>query len=195
MGTQVQCPACRQTFTAAAEMRVMPAAELAPTAEGPMEPAEHVEGDRPLQLSLDEEGVPPRVVGLPPRPLRFVPLPGEGDRAPGWRERPRGPGEPQPWGPEGSQLRRDCEPHRAGFILTLGVVSLVTLVLLCPLIGLPCGLAAWWLGQTDLQQMRLRQMDPEGLEKTQAGQMCGIIGTLLNGLVLLGLAFGLLAYL
>jgi uncharacterized membrane protein YccF (DUF307 family) len=75
------------------------------------------------------------------------------------------------------------------------VVSLVTLVLLCPLIGLPCGLAAWWLGQTDLQQMRLRQMDPEGLEKTQAGQMCGIIGTLLNGLVLLGLAFGLLAYL
>jgi predicted Zn finger-like uncharacterized protein len=76
-------------------------------------------------------------------------------------------------------VRRDCEPHRAGLVLTLGVVSLVLLAG-CGPVGLALGIAAWVMGQADLHKMRAGEMDPEGLSSTQAGWVCGILGTLLN---------------
>jgi hypothetical protein len=86
-----------------------------------------------------------------------------------------------------ARVRRDCEPHRAGLVLTLGVVSLVLLVI-CGPIGLALALAAWVMGRADLHKMRAGEMDPEGLASTQAGWVCGILGTVLNLLWVIGCA-------
>ena len=69
--------------------------------------------------------------------------------------------------------------HRGPLVLTLGIVSLVCNVLLIP------GILAWVFGKSDLKQMQLGQMDPEGRGMTQAGMILGIISTALVGLVLL----------
>ena len=63
------------------------------------------------------------------------------------------------------------KPHRGATILVLGILGIV----LCPFFG-P---AAWVMGSTDLQQMAARQMDSSGRDLTQAGRVCGIVGTIL----------------
>jgi predicted Zn finger-like uncharacterized protein len=78
-------------------------------------------------------------------------------------------------------VRRDCEPHRGTLILVLGIVSIVIHIL-----GLPLGLPAWIMGSRDLKKMDRGDMDPAGRGTTQAGYICGIIGTILGGLSLLG---------
>ena len=82
-------------------------------------------------------------------------------------------------------LRRDAEPHRGTLILTLGIIS-IALGMLCGIFGLPLGIAAWVMGRHDLMKMRQRTMDPAGEGLTQAGWICGIIGTILDSLWLLG---------
>jgi hypothetical protein len=79
-------------------------------------------------------------------------------------------------------VRRDSEPHRGNLILTLGIVSIVTAWLLGP-VGLIIGIVAWVMGQRDLKKMRTNVMDPQGLGSTQAGWICGIIGTAFGGLM------------
>ncbi len=83
--------------------------------------------------------------------------------------------------------RRDAEPDRGAVVLTLGIISLAAMVVWCaaPLWAI-LGLAAWIMGQTDLRKMNSGQMDDRGRSTTQAGWICGIIGTVLNGLVMLG---------
>jgi predicted Zn finger-like uncharacterized protein len=80
--------------------------------------------------------------------------------------------------------RRDREPDRGSLVLTLGIVSIV-LVVVCGPVGLVLGIMAWVMGQGDLRKIRDKQMDAEGQGTTQAGWICGIIGTVLNGLALL----------
>jgi predicted Zn finger-like uncharacterized protein len=89
-------------------------------------------------------------------------------------------------------VRRDCEPHRGPLVLTFGVLSLVMLSICFP-IGAVLGVVAWAWGQGDLRKLRRGDMDPAGQGLTQAGWICGIIGTALNGLFTLGCAglFGL----
>jgi hypothetical protein len=86
------------------------------------------------------------------------------------------------------RTRRDAEPHRGPLVLVLGIVGLV-IGLLCGL-GLPFGAAAWVMGYRDLRKMRYeKSMDPEGEGMTQAGMVCGAIGTffaLLCGLGMIG---------
>ena len=65
-------------------------------------------------------------------------------------------------------------PHRAGLVLTLGIVGL----LCCPLLG-P---AAWVMGQADMREMDAGRMDPGGRGVTQAGVILGIVGTILLAL-------------
>ncbi len=60
-------------------------------------------------------------------------------------------------------------PHRGGAILTLGILSIVICGLLGPI--------AWIMGNTDLSEMRAGRMDPDGESVTQAGKICGIVGT------------------
>jgi predicted Zn finger-like uncharacterized protein len=81
--------------------------------------------------------------------------------------------------------RRETEPHRGGFVLAMGIVSLAMIVACWPLSIIP-GLIAWICGRADLRKMRDDTMDPEGESSTQAGWICGIIGTCLSAVIWLG---------
>jgi len=75
------------------------------------------------------------------------------------------------------------KPHRGTLILVLGILSLVV----CG----PLGIAAWVMGSGDLKQMDAGTMDPGGRGNTQAGKICGIIGTIL---MIIGLCIGILFF-
>ena len=100
-------------------------------------------------------------------------------------------GEPQT-GHVRRRRRSDYEPHRGTMILVFGILSIVLGGL-----GLIFGPMAWIMGNADLRAIRAGRMDPEGEGQTNAGRVCGIVGTLLHGCVLLfvcGICFlGLLA--
>jgi len=63
------------------------------------------------------------------------------------------------------------KPHRGTLILILGILGIV----FCG----PLAVVAWVLGSGDLKQMDAGMMDPAGRGNTQAGRICGIIGTVL----------------
>jgi predicted Zn finger-like uncharacterized protein len=85
--------------------------------------------------------------------------------------------------PRRRRVRRDCEPHRATLVLVLGIISLVV-----GFVGFFTGLAAWIMGSADLKKMDAGEMDPSGKGTTQAGKVCGIIGTIFQGMMLLFVA-------
>lgn len=198
-GQAVRCPTCGTTFTVSPPESVAgsaAAAALQPP-EGDFQPLRG-----PLDFALDDgEPVAVQQVPPPPRPYQAVPIddapPANAQRrCPHCRERiarsaVRCPccgeavdPEERPW-ERGPWVRRDCEPHRGTVILALGVLSLVLMGMFPPL-GLPLGIAAWAMGEKDLELIRRQAMDPAGLSNTQAGRTCGIIGTVLNGLFTLG---------
>jgi hypothetical protein len=78
--------------------------------------------------------------------------------------------------------RRDLIPHRGSTILTLGILSLI----IC---GPILGPIAWIMGNQDMADIKAGRMDPEGEGSTNAGRICGIIGTILG---IIGLVFGCL---
>jgi hypothetical protein len=73
------------------------------------------------------------------------------------------------------------KPHRGTLILILGILGLVV----CG----PLGIAAWVMGAGDLKEMDAGTMDPAGRGATQAGKICGIIGTIL---MIIGVVIGIL---
>jgi hypothetical protein len=77
------------------------------------------------------------------------------------------------------------KPHRGTLILVLGILSLV--------ICAPLGIAAWIMGNGDLKEIDAGTMDPSGRSTTNAGRICGMIGTILLalGIVLMIAVFGL----
>jgi hypothetical protein len=52
-------------------------------------------------------------------------------------------------------------------------------------IGLGLGIPAWIMGQKDLAKMASGLMDDRGRGNTQAGWICGMIGTIVHGLGIL----------
>jgi predicted Zn finger-like uncharacterized protein len=84
--------------------------------------------------------------------------------------------------------RLDREPHRGGFILTLGIVGLAVGLTCWPIsfLAIVPSVLAWALGTVDLRKIRQGVMDPEGESSTQAGWICGIVGTATNTLLILG---------
>lgn len=81
--------------------------------------------------------------------------------------------------------RRDYEPHRGAVILVLGLLGL----LLCA----PLGIAAWVMGNSDLEKIQRGVMDPEGKGLTQAGRILGIVSTILLIIwCICGLLYGIL---
>jgi len=62
-------------------------------------------------------------------------------------------------------------PHRGTAILVLGILGLV--------ICAPLGIVAWVMGNNDLNEMATGAMDREGEGLTRAGQICGMIATIL----------------
>jgi hypothetical protein len=83
------------------------------------------------------------------------------------------------WDETNPLLRRDLLPHRGGLILTLGVIGLGA-GLLCGPLGVPFAIAAWVMGQADLPKMDAHILDPRGRRQTNAGRVCGIVGTFLG---------------
>jgi hypothetical protein len=75
------------------------------------------------------------------------------------------------------------KPHRGTLILVLGILGLI----ICG----PLAIVAWILGANDLKEMDAGMMDPAGRGNTQAGKICGIIGTILLiiGILVVGLFF------
>lgn len=75
------------------------------------------------------------------------------------------------------------KPHRGTLILVLGILGLVVCA--------PLAIAAWVMGSGDLKQIDAGTMDPSGRGTTQAGKICGIIGTILLiiGIIVFGILF------
>jgi high-affinity nickel permease len=69
------------------------------------------------------------------------------------------------------------QPHRGVLILVLGVLSLTSCV--------PLGIVAWILGNRDLRAMQEGRMETSGRDLTQAGKICGIVGTFFFVVVLI----------
>lgn len=105
-----------------------------------------------------------------------------------------------------SKRRRDDEddgyrgaPGRGGMLLTFGIVSIAgaVLTLACsiipyaqfcslaiPFIGLTFGILAWVMGGGDLKKIKAGSISQQAKGTTQGGYICGIVGTILNGLIL-----------
>ena len=77
------------------------------------------------------------------------------------------------------------KPHRGTLILVLGILGLVVCA--------PLAIAAWVMGSGDLKQIDAGTMDPSGRGTTQAGKICGIIGTILLiiGVIIFGIIFSI----
>jgi hypothetical protein len=74
-------------------------------------------------------------------------------------------------------------PHRGGLILVLGLLGFM---ISCPIFSL----IAWVMGSHDLREIRAGRMDPSGEGLTQAGQIMGMVLSLLwiaGALLMLGL--------
>ncbi|HEV3117173.1 MAG TPA: zinc-ribbon domain-containing protein [Gemmataceae bacterium] len=205
LGKQVKCPTCGHTFQASAVDSSQASAELPPvhphleldahpgsadaTQEFPQPPV--VVGER-----LPEKEEATQLVACPncdkliehgaPRCPFCGAVPGDEEEDEEYYADDR------PWEERGLGGRLDAEPHRGVLIMVLGIMSLV---FFCggPL-GMIVGICAWVMGQKDMRKMRENLMDPEGMPLTQAGWICGIIGTILSTLCGLGLLayFGLI---
>lgn len=203
LGQPVRCPACGGQFHAGTREVLSPGRLEAPSAQAPLPEAVREDGAESPANSDPGPPVPVTKAG----PELVVPTPPPG-LVTCWACAEHIPpealvcphcGEPRDH-PEDSPdlgVRRDLEPHRGGLILTLGILSIVTGAVAMPLaclvvvplvadvIGLALGISAWVLGGQDLARMRRGLLDPDGRATTQAGRVCGIIGTVLNLLFLI----------
>jgi hypothetical protein len=67
-------------------------------------------------------------------------------------------------------------PHRGTLVLSLGITGLILgLFFACPVLSI----MAWVMGNGDLREMRAGRMDPSGSSQTQAGQIMGMVVSLL----------------
>jgi LSD1 subclass zinc finger protein len=165
-GRPVQCPACQNTFHPDAP-------------------------PRPAERSRDPDAAPDDLC-----PECGAAVPRRADRCPGCgvELEPPGPEEEyRPWERRGA-VRRDSEPHRGSLVLTLGIISLVVTVFapccmvsaVTGLVGVALGATAWVMGRGDLAKMEQKLVDRAGHGPTQGGYVCGIIGAILNALIVLG---------
>lgn len=83
-------------------------------------------------------------------------------------------GQGSPFG--GTGYRR---AHRGGTVLALGIISVIPCLNIC---FIP-GICAWTMGNSDLGAMRLGLMDRAGEGTTKAGMILGIIGTIIQALI------------
>jgi hypothetical protein len=79
--------------------------------------------------------------------------------------------------PRRRRRRRDYVPHRGTMILVFGILAVVGVV------WFVFGPMAWIMGNQDLQEIRAGRMDPEGEGNTSAGRVCGMIATILWGVL------------
>lgn len=195
LGQQVRCPTCSETFRGDASPP-LPAPTPPPApAPAPQQPAfdllpplpDEMPASAPPPLPRTSNPAPPRAPDpAPPIPMaQSCPYCGEtlqsaSPHCPFCGERLGGSSrnQPPPW--EGDRpFRRDWEPHRGTLVLVMGVLS-IALMPICFLPSMPLGICAWIMGLSDLRKMRQNEMDPLGESSTQAGWICGMIGTILS---------------
>jgi ribosomal protein S27E len=178
-GKQVRCPACQHISTAAIPGAASVATQTSPpatwhlkTPEGPIYgpiPWNELEtwaaeGRVTAECQLSETTTGPWSPASdflpqllpPPKPQpTFTPPP---------------PSTPPPSAfiPTGGYVA----PHRGGLILALGLIGFIVS---CPIVSL----MAWVMGSHDLNEMRAGRMDRRGEGMTQAGQVLGLILSLL----------------
>ncbi|MEX2173418.1 MAG: hypothetical protein WD872_03595 [Pirellulaceae bacterium] len=128
-----------------AEGRVAADCSLAEQAGGPWRPAAAV-------FPVLKQRVTAAPVGRP----AFQPASPFGDRLPAAA------------GFAGSPAASYQVAHRGGLVLVLGLVGFISG---CPIFSL----MAWVMGSSDLREMRAGRMDPSGEGVTQAGQILGMI--------------------
>lgn len=207
LGQRVRCPSCQQAFDAAVVPE--PPAPPTPPASGPGLPLQLSLDDLPsptadqpatpgrgpvgaVELSAEQEPVPARPAppsGPPARHREKAERDDERRACPACGEYvPRDVRRCYHCGEPIQGRNRDyapafVEPHRGGAVLTLGILSLVGI--LCAPVGLVLGILAWVMGESDLYKIKARTMDRQGFDSTHAGRICGILGTILNALILL----------
>ena len=74
-------------------------------------------------------------------------------------------------------------PHRGSTVLVYGILGLVV----CQLLAI----AAWRMGNDDLREMEFGRMDRSGRDLTNAGRVCGMVGT---GILIFQLAVMLIVF-
>lgn len=197
LGLKVKCPSCATMFTATDSSTAPLPSESTPSAPVGTEPGAAESPPPPAFDPFAPATEPPAGAGLdhgasPSAPPKddHRPCPSCHQSIPIEATRCRYCGEPvnrdadddRPWErPYRANIRRDSEPHRGTMVLVFGILSIVlgTTVFLS-LVALPMGIAAWVMGGRDLRKMRMNQMDPQGEGMTQAGWICGIIGTIIS---------------
>jgi hypothetical protein len=215
LSRQVQCPGCGGLFLAARSHSDDPAI---PTSIPTSIPKVILEVDEVVSPPIPGVPPPPRGFvpvlvgsdrgpgGLDPEPaLERCPRCGARatraqDRCLSCNNRLRNTDNDRPWEEPGSPLRRDCESHRGPLLLTLGRISLCFAIpgllgvaflpfAVASLVGAGLGLTVSLMARDDLEQMRRKEMDPEGEQNTLTGQTCSSIALVLGlvGLVLAGL--------
>src|SRR5262249_55463367 len=151
-GKKVRCPTCTQVFDSPAE-------------SGPPETAARAPLDLPLELSLDEPTSPSTVSSIDtPGPVGAIEMEPSVEEEP--KASPKAAPPPEP--PRRARLRgerfdrdipdlhrmgprRDADPDRGALVLSLGIISLATILIGCVApVGVILGLAAWIMGQSDL---------------------------------------------
>ena len=197
LGRPVRCPDCGGTFEAGGDPSPQDRATPPDPAPGAAPPAADGPEDEEAPRR-PQPGTPYSVTPAAPAPAPAGPAPAP---APGVRPCPfcaeeieasavrcRFCGEDlagedeRPWEQRYRRrgVRRDCEPHRGILVLVFGILSLVL-----PYIGVVLGIVAWVMGHKDLKKIEAGAMDPEGRGLTLAGKICGIVGTMLQGFMVL----------
>jgi predicted Zn finger-like uncharacterized protein len=157
LGKQVRCPACQQIFTA--------------TAPPPAEPEEVVP-----DVSAFEAPEPPALV-TPSRSSRRNPP----EDSLEFERQPR-----RRIDEDEEDEQRDVKPHRAGVILTLGILTLL-FAFCCPPICWTIGGIGENMAGKDLRMMSKREMDRSGRGMTQVGKHLMSVGIALSILLWIGI--------
>jgi predicted Zn finger-like uncharacterized protein len=164
MSDTITCPSCQRTLR-------VPETLLGQLVKCPT-------CEQTFTATLDAEAAPPprqeapappreRYADEPPRPRRDEDDDDRPRRDDDNYDRPR------------RRRRRYQQEHRGQLIMVLGILSFF--------VGGPIlGLVAWIMGSNDLKEMRAGRMDPEGESQTNTGRICGMISTLLGGVVIVG---------
>ena len=202
LGLKVKCPSCATMFTATDSSIAPPPPVPAPPPPPPLEAESPASSSPPPPFDPFAPATAPPPGAMPEDTATRPAPPKEDDRRPCpscqqsipiEATRCRYCGEPvnrdpdeddRPWErPYRVNIRRDSEPHRGTMVLVFGILSIVLgTTWFLSLVSLPMGIAAWVMGSRDLRKMRMNQMDPQGEGMTQAGWICGIIGTIISGL-------------
>lgn len=183
IGKKVQCPECKHTFTAAESAPTEVVSSAGTTASKPKPsaastPSSAAKKKASWETDDDEEEDTRSRKSKPPTKRRRDNDDDDDDDDDYDDRRSR------------SRSRRRSSygdhyiPHRGGMILAFGIIALASFVLGLPL-ALIFGPMAWFMGNSDMAEIRAGRMDPSGESQIQTGRVLGIISTLICALGLL----------